>query len=213
MPKREKLKFKKTKGFFNDFKTFATKGNIMDLAIAVVIGGAFGKIVTSLVNDLIMPIITLLVGGASVADWKWVITPAAYDAEGIQTVAENALKYGNFLQTIIDFLVIAFFIFLALRVLMRVKGGLTKIGSELSEMTKKEFKAEVKRLKAEGKNYTEIMKIMDEKEQERLEKIKAEEEAKKAEEEANRPETSEELLTQIRDLLAKQNSTKTEETE
>ena len=101
------------KGFFRDFKKFISKGNIMDLAIAVVIGGAFSKIVTSLVNDIIMPLIGLATGGASVKDLKWVIK----EADIVNGVAENALLYGNFLQVVIDFLIIAFFIFVAFRII------------------------------------------------------------------------------------------------
>ena len=95
---KEKIK-KKGSSFFADFKKFISKGNILDLAVAVVIGTAFNKIVTSLVNDIIMPLISLCTGGVSVEDWKWVITPAT------ETTAEVALAYGTFIQAIIDFLI------------------------------------------------------------------------------------------------------------
>ncbi len=89
-----------------EFKEFAFKGNVIDLAVGVIIGGAFGKIVTSLVNDLLMPVIGALLGGLSFVDLKYVITPASGD------VAEVAIRYGAFIQSIVDFLIIAFSIFL-----------------------------------------------------------------------------------------------------
>ena len=98
-----------------DFKEFAFKGNVLDMAIGVIIGGAFGKIVTSLVNDLIMPIISILTGGLNFTDLKYVITPAHGD------VAENAVAYGSFIQNVVDFLIIAFCIFLFVRLIEKFK--------------------------------------------------------------------------------------------
>ena len=88
--------------FASDFKAFIAKGNVVDMAVGVVVGGAFNKIVTSLVNDIIMPLVSLLAGGLNVSDWKWVIRPAETAADGTQ-IAENALMYGNFIQTVLDF--------------------------------------------------------------------------------------------------------------
>ena len=87
---------------FKEFKQFISKGNIIDLAIAVVLGNAFNKIVNSLVNSVIMPFIGYLTGGASVADWKWIIK----EADPVAGTAENAVAYGVFLQAIIDFFII-----------------------------------------------------------------------------------------------------------
>lgn len=98
-----------------DFKEFAFKGNVLDMAIGVIIGAAFGKIVTSLVNDLIMPIISILTGGINFTDLKFVITPAHGD------VAENAIMYGSFIQNVVDFLIIAFCIFLFVRLIEKFK--------------------------------------------------------------------------------------------
>ena len=98
-----------------DFKEFAFKGNVLDMAIGVIIGAAFGKIVTSLVNDLIMPIISILTGGINFKDLKLVITPAHGD------VAENAIMYGSFIQNVVDFLIIAFCIFLFVRLIEKFK--------------------------------------------------------------------------------------------
>lgn len=107
--------------FSEDFKAFIAKGNVIDMAVGVVIGGAFNKIVTSLVNDIIMPLVGLMMGGLSVSDWKWVIKEAVYDAEGVLVTAENAVTYGNFIQTVIDFLIVALTIFVVLRVFTKMK--------------------------------------------------------------------------------------------
>jgi large conductance mechanosensitive channel len=98
-----------------EFKKFIMRGNVVDLAVGVVIGGAFGKIVTSLVNDLIMPLLGLIMGKVSFADLKYVITPAT------EQVAEVAFKYGAFLQSVIDFLIIALSIFLMIKLLSSFK--------------------------------------------------------------------------------------------
>ena len=98
-----------------EFKTFALKGNVLDLAVGVIIGGAFGKIVTSLVNDIIMPIISILLNGISFTDLKYVITPAQGD------IAECAINYGSFIQNIVDFIIIAFSIFLFVKLITSFK--------------------------------------------------------------------------------------------
>lgn len=104
-----------------EFKTFALKGNVIDLAVAVIIGGAFGKIVSSLVNDVLMPIIGAFLGGISFADLKYIITPAAGD------VAEVAILYGSFIQSVTDFLIIAFSIFLFIKLLDSQKKKETEV--------------------------------------------------------------------------------------
>lgn len=93
---------------WKEFKKFALKGNVFDLAIAVIIGGAFGKIVTSLVNDVIMPIVGLLIGGVD-------MTGLVFEYGSAQ------LKYGSFLQTVLDFFIVAFSIFLFIKLLERFK--------------------------------------------------------------------------------------------
>ena len=98
-----------------DFKEFAFKGNVLDMAIGVIIGAAFGKIVTSLVSDLIMPIISILTGGINFTNLKFVITPAH------GKVAENAIAYGSFIQNVVNFLIIAFCIFLFVRLIEKFK--------------------------------------------------------------------------------------------
>ena len=181
------------KKFFSDFKKFIARGNILDMAVGVVVGGAFSKIVTSLVNDIIMPLVSLAMGGASVADWKWVIKEATYNADGILLTAETALKYGNFIQLIIDFLIVAFCIFLVLRFMMKAQ-------NMRREWTLS--KAEIKALRKQGKSFKEIEAIDEAKKAE----IKAAEEAAKAAQPA--PETVESLLKDIQVLLADKDSKK-----
>lgn len=108
-------------GLIDEFKAFIARGNVLELATAVVIGAAFGKIVTALVDGIVMPAIGYMTGGVSVSDWKWVLTPAQLDAAGKELVAEVAIKHGLFVQTIIDFLLIALVIFFVLRAYNRMR--------------------------------------------------------------------------------------------
>lgn len=109
-------------GMISEFKEFIAKGNVVDLAVGVVIGAAFGKIVTALVEGVVMPAISILTGGVNFKDWKHVITPAVMDpATGKEKVAEVAIKYGDFIQTCIDFLLIAFVIFLFIKAYNRMR--------------------------------------------------------------------------------------------
>ena len=141
---KRKLKEEKIKkgfgSFFADFKKFISKGNIIDLSVAVVIGAAFNKIVSSLVNDIIMPLISLITGGASVADWKWVIKEATYDAAGTLLTAETAFRYGVFLQAIIDFLIVAFTIFIILKIIVNSQRGFDKFSKKMKKAIKKAMK-------------------------------------------------------------------------
>lgn len=108
------------KKFLHDFKEFALKGNVLDMAIGVVIGGAFGKIVTSLVNDILNPLIGLITGGYKLDGLKTVIKAAEVAADGTVT-EEIAILWGVWLQTIIDFLIVALCIFLILRAFMTMQ--------------------------------------------------------------------------------------------
>ncbi len=103
---------KKARGFVGEFKTFIARGNVMDMAVGVIVGGAFGKITTSLVNDIIMPLISLLIGGISFENWKVVLKQAVLDpATGAELSAAVSLNFGTFLATILDFLIIALAVF------------------------------------------------------------------------------------------------------
>lgn len=101
--------------FIEEFKSFAVKGNMVDLAVGVVIGGAFGKIVTSIVNDIIMPPIGLLIGGINFKDLKVALS------HNVDGSAAATFAYGNFLQTTIEFIIIAFAVFLMIKVLNKLK--------------------------------------------------------------------------------------------
>jgi len=92
---------------WNEFKKFAIRGNVIDLAVGVIIGGAFGKIVSSLVNDIIMPLVGLLLGGIDFSDLSW-------------KVGKAVVKYGAFIQTVVDFLIIAFSIFLFVKLINKL---------------------------------------------------------------------------------------------
>ena len=98
----------------NEFKTFAMRGNVIDMAVGVIMGGAFGKIVSSLVNDVIMPPVGVLVGGVDFKDLAITLKKATVDANGV-SVPEVTLNYGMFLQNTFDFLIIAFVIFMMIK--------------------------------------------------------------------------------------------------
>ncbi|NLY81425.1 MAG: large-conductance mechanosensitive channel protein MscL [Clostridiales bacterium] len=98
-----------------EFKEFVLKGNIIDLAVAIIIGGAFGKIISSLVNDIIMPAIGVLLGGINFTDLKYVITPASGEIE------EAAILYGAFIQASVDFIIIAFSMFMFIKLFLSMK--------------------------------------------------------------------------------------------
>lgn len=108
------------KNFLNEFKEFAMKGNVVDMAVGVIIGAAFGKIVTSLVNDVIMPAIGMLTGGINFTDYKWVIQQGVKNGEEVIT-PEVAITWGAFVQTVFDFLIIAFCIFVAIKFINKLK--------------------------------------------------------------------------------------------
>ncbi len=106
------------KKFFEEFKTFAMRGNVIDMAVGVVIGGAFGKITTSIVNDIIMPLISMITGGIDFSAWKWVLKAAVYEADGITVkLPEVAVNFGNTIAIILDFIIIAFAVFCMVKAL------------------------------------------------------------------------------------------------
>ena len=101
-------------GFIKEFKQFAMRGNVVDMAVGIIIGGAFGKIVTSVVNDIIMPGVGLLVGGVNFTDLKIVLKKAVMEGEQLISPAVT-INYGNFIQVVFDFVIIAFAIFLLIK--------------------------------------------------------------------------------------------------
>ena len=127
------------KKFFSDFKEFAMKGNIIDMALGVVIGSAFGKIVSSFVADVITPFISLITGNVNLTDLKAVLRPAELNEAG-----EVALTYGNFLQCVIDFFVIALSLFLFLRIMMNIKKKMEEASAKLLKKKQEEEAEEEK---------------------------------------------------------------------
>ena len=107
-------------GFLKEFKAFALKGNVMDMAVGVIIGGAFGKIVTSVVNDIIMPPVGLLVGGVDFTDMKLTLKQAVLDAAGAVVTPAVTWNYGAFVQKVVDFTILAFCVFLMVKLMNRL---------------------------------------------------------------------------------------------
>lgn len=99
------------KALMNEFKKFISRGNVVDMAVGVIMGSTFTKIVTSLVNDVMMPAIGMLIGGTSFENFKYVIEPAT------ETAAESAIYYGKFIQTIVDFLLVAIVVFIMVKLI------------------------------------------------------------------------------------------------
>lgn len=112
--------------FLNEFKEFAVKGNAVDMAVGVIIGGAFGKIVSSIVDDIIMPPVGWLIGGVNFSDLKF--TLPAVEIPGVENMMAATINYGNFLQTLIDFTIIAFCVFLLVK-------GINKLARKKKEET------------------------------------------------------------------------------
>lgn len=173
--------------FFKDFKDFISKGNILDMAVGVIVGGAFGKIVSSLVADIITPLISLALGDVNLSE-KFV--PLAEGAKAFETATEakaagfNVMTYGNFIQTIIDFLIIALCIFIVLRIIVKSKAKMNakKIAEEEKKAAEEKAKKEAE--EAEAKAAAEAAEAR---------RLELEESALK----------QEKLLAEIRDLLAK----------
>lgn len=192
------------KKFFNEFKAFISKGNVFDMAVGLIIATAFNKIVSSLVNDIIMPLITWATGANSLADLSVVLK-----------VAEDGTKltwnYGNFIQTIIDFLIIAISVFLMVKVVTNSRKKFKDLAEGISAQTNKEIRAEKREIKKIAKSENRPFKeVWAEhlKEKERIEdENKKKLEIEKAEQEKlnrlNNP-SQEDLLKEIRDLLKSQ---------
>lgn len=121
---------KSAKKFVGDFKKFAFKGNVIDLAVGVIIGAAFGAIVTSLVNDIIMPWIALLIGDVSFADLRVILKPA----DEIAGTTEIAFRYGAFIQKILEFLIIAFSIFIFVKIISAAREKFEKKEEEIKKV-------------------------------------------------------------------------------
>lgn len=123
------------KKYLQEFKDFALKGNVLDLAIGVIIGGAFGKIVSSLVSDVIMPVFGLVTGRTNLPNLKYVVIPAT------ETTEELAIRYGTFLQTIVDFLIISVSIFFFIKCINTLKSKFEREKEKEEEEKKEEASA------------------------------------------------------------------------
>ena len=121
---------------FKEFKEFISKGNVMDMAVGLVTGSAFTAIVTSLVNDVIMPLIGLLVGGFNFTGLKITLKEAAEGAEAV------TLNYGSFIQAVINFLIVAFVIFLVVKAMNKMRAAAEKLAKKEEEEAKEEAPAE-----------------------------------------------------------------------
>lgn len=110
-------------GFIKEFKEFAVKGNVVDMAIGIIIGGAFGKIVSSLVEDVMMPPLGMLTSGLDFTKQKVVIQKEIIDAAGVITQPEVAIRYGNFIQVSINFLLVAMAVFFLVKVINRLRAA------------------------------------------------------------------------------------------
>ena len=139
---------------FKEFKEFIAKGNVIDMAVGVIIGTAFGKIVSSLVNDIFMPLLGVITGGADFGSKKWVMSPEVLDEAGNVVKAESALLYGSFIQNIIDFLLIAVCVFLFTKAVTKFTNALKKEEpkpEEPKKPTTEELLAEIRDLLKENK--------------------------------------------------------------
>lgn len=176
---------KKKSTFWKDFKAFITRGNVVDMAVGVVIGKAFGNIVTGLVNYIINPFIGIFMKSGSLDDIKTVITPAEIAEDGTVLTKEVALLWGTWFQTILDFLIVAFCIFAVLRILMKIKNTLEadKIAAAEAKAAEEKAKAEAEKAAAEEKAAA-LAKRQEELEEATLRQAQ--------------------LLAQIKDLLEKQ---------
>lgn len=122
----------------SEFKEFAMKGNVVDMAVGVIIGGACGKIVSSLVNDVIMPVVGIATGGLDFKEHKLILKAAVMNGEEVVT-PEVAMTYGVFIQNIVDFLIVAFCIFMAIKFMNRFKKKVEEAPAAPAEPTKEEM--------------------------------------------------------------------------
>lgn len=198
------------KKFFSEFKTFITRGNVVDMAVGVIIGGAFSAIVTALTNNILMPLINwvlLAITGGQGIDKIYTYLSKVFEVNEAGQVTDVVdltksiyIDWGAFITAIINFILIALVLFLIIKVINGLREGAAKQKGKYAPLTKEDIKA----LKAEGKSRDEILAVAAGK------KAEAEEATKKAAEEAaaNAPETEQQLLCEIRDLLKAQSAKK-----
>lgn len=179
---------KKSDGFWADFKKFITKGNVLDMAVAVVVASAFNAIVNGLVKYIITPLITYATSGVSINEWEWVVREEVLDAAGAVVTSKIAVQYGLWLQAIVDFIIIAFSVFVVVRVIRNTERALNA-----KELAKKAEEEAAKKAEDE-KKAAEVAAA-----------AKAAADAQKAREDAFLADVKEQaaLLREIRDSLKK----------
>lgn len=194
--------------FFKEFKAFISRGNVFDMAVGLIIATAFNKIVSSLVNDILMPLVTWATGAASLADLS-VVLRETVNADGSVTLL--TWNYGNFIQTIIDFLIIAFSIFCMVKIVTNSQKKFKEFGETVTKTSSKEYKEERKTVKVLAKQQNRKFKEVwnehvAEKQKQQEEKAKQEAEAKKQKELEDRlaNPTTEDLLKDIKEILKNQ---------
>lgn len=143
--RKEKIKKEKV-SFLTDFKKFITKGNVLDMAVAVVVATAFNAIVNGLVKQIITPLVTYFTSGVSINEWEYVLREEVLNAEGAVEVSKISIQYGLWLQSILDFLIIAFTVFVLVRV---IKGMERKLNAK--EIAKKEAEVAAQKAEADAK--------------------------------------------------------------
>lgn len=192
MKKRaEKIK-KENKKFWDDFKKFIAKGNVLDLAVAVVIATAFNAIVNGLVDYIITPFITFMTSGVSIHEWEYILRPEAINAEtGVVEITKISIQYGLWIQTIVDFIIIALSIFVAVRIIKNIQNKINE-----DELRAKEEKAKREREEAEARANAEAERL----------RLEAEARARAEAQLHEDVKAQADLLREIRDILSKRNS-------
>ena len=155
------------KKFFEEFKAFAMRGNVIDLAVGMIIGSAFGKITSSLVNDVIMPAVSMLMGGVDFTAWKLVLKEAVMEmgADGVlvEKVPEIAVKYGNLIAVIVDFIILAFAIFCMVKAINTMREKAEALKKKEEEVVVEEEAPAEPEPTAEEKLLMEIRDLLKEK--------------------------------------------------
>ena len=151
----------KAKGFIDEFKAFITKGNVIDMAVGVIIATAFGKITTSLVNDVVMPAIGYFIGASDLSKYNIVLQPEVLNEAGEVVTPPVAIGIGTFLSTIVDFLLVALVVFIFLKVLLGTKAKMEALRKKEEEEAAAEEEAPAEP-SAEEKLLTEIRDLLKE---------------------------------------------------
>jgi len=131
---------------FKEFKKFIMTGNVIDLAVAVLLAGAVGLVVKGFVSDIMMPIVGQFTGGIDFADLKYVLSPALVDAEGAITTAENAIMYGNWINSIINLIIVGFVLFMIVKAYNKTKKPKEEAPAVTAATTQKELLTEIRDL-------------------------------------------------------------------